>query len=100
MSFGMFRAVGKRGKKQNYPWKEPTANERSTGNHPTALIWANEARGRLVDAATSRLRRIIDLHCLFHMGGISGTGLFFWQLCFAVLFRSEERRVGKECRAG
>src|SRR5438093_2852288 len=85
MSFGTFQVVGKRGKKQNYPWKEPTASERD-GCVSTALIRANDARRCLVDAATSRLYWVVDLHRLFNVGGISGKGLFFWQLCFAVLF--------------
>src|SRR5437773_10918386 len=85
MSFGTFQVVGKHGKKQNYPCKEPTASERD-GCVSTALIWANDARGCLVDTATSRLYWVVDFYCLFYMGGISGRELFLRQLCFAVLF--------------
>src|SRR6266487_4355615 len=86
MSFGMFRAAGKPGKRRGSRWKEPAANERSRGDLPAALVRANNASGYLVDAAASRLSRIVDLHRVFNVGGIPREPLFFWQLHLAVLF--------------
>src|SRR6266487_4774373 len=68
MSFGMFPAVGKRGRRRGSLWKGSTVNERSRGNLPAAFVWANDARGCLVDAAASRLPRIVDLHRVFNVG--------------------------------
>ena len=51
-----------------------------------AFIRGNHARGHLVDPSVARFYRIIDFHRLFHVGGISGTKLFLWQLRLAVLF--------------
>ncbi len=86
MSFGMFRAVGKRGKRRGSLWKGSTENERSRGNLPAAFVWTNDARGCLVDAAAFRLSRIVALHRLFNVGGIPREPLFLWQLHLAVLF--------------
>src|SRR6266487_5875114 len=86
MSFGMFRAVGRRGKRRGSRWKEPAANEWRRGNLPAAFVWTNDAHGCLVDAAAACLFRIVDLHRLFNVGGIPREPLFFWQLHLAVLF--------------
>src|SRR6266516_7649907 len=86
MSFGMFRAVGKRGKRRGSPWKGTTVNERSRGNLPAAFVWTNDARRCLVDTAASRFSRIVDFHRVFNVGGIPREPLFFWQLHLAVLF--------------
>src|SRR6266487_279425 len=86
MSFGMFQAVGKRGKRRGSRWKGSTVNERSRGNLPAAFVRANNASGCLVDAAASRVSRLVALHRLFNVGGIPREPLFFWQLHLAVLF--------------
>src|SRR4029077_311074 len=87
----MCPAVGKPGKKRSCPWKEPTANE--WNNCFTAsFIWRDNAGRRLVDAAAIRLCRIIDLHRLFHVGSVSGTKLFFWQLHLTILFARNSRK--------
>src|SRR5947207_2170360 len=65
MSFGMFRAVGKLGKRRGSLWKGSTVNERSRGNLPAALVRANNASGCLVDTAASRLSWAVDLHRVF-----------------------------------
>ena len=35
---------------------------------------------------------LVDLHRVFHVGGVSGEELFLWQLCFAILFAGNFRR--------
>src|SRR6266496_631894 len=96
MSFGMFRGVGKRGKRRGSRWKGSTVNERSRGNPPAAFVWTNDASGRLVDAAASRLSRIVDLHRVFNLGGIPREPLFFWQLHLAVLFTGNFWRLAAQ----
>src|SRR5207248_1573524 len=45
----------------------------------------NNAGRCLVASAPSRLSRIVDFHCVFNLGGVSGRSLLFRQLCFSVL---------------
>ena len=46
----------------------------------------------MVVATVARFSRLNDVYHLFHMGGVSGEGLFFWQLHLAVLFAGDLRR--------
>src|SRR4029077_1336754 len=85
MSFGMFPEVGKRGKRRSCQLMERTANERNKSAR-TAFIRGDDARGHLVDPAAARFYRIIDVHRLLHVGGVSGKRLFLRQLHLAVLF--------------
>src|SRR4051794_38699750 len=85
MSFGMFPAVGKPGKRRSCQLKKWTANERSNGATP-AFIRGDDAHGCLVDPTAARIYRIVDFHRLFHVGGFSGKKLFLRQLRLAVLF--------------
>src|SRR5262245_44786838 len=85
MSFGVFPVVGKRGKRRSCRLREWTANERNNSATP-AFIRGDDARGRLVDPTAARFYRIVDIHRLFHMGGLSGKKLFRWQLPLPVLF--------------
>src|SRR5437764_1063941 len=57
--------------------KEPTANEQR--HRVTASpIRPNNARRCVVVATAARLRWVVDLYCLFHLGGVSGKKLFRW----------------------
>src|SRR5207249_10709377 len=70
-NFGMSRAVWRRGKKRSCEWKEPTANEQRY-RVPASPIRRNNACRRLVVATAARLRWVVDLYRLFHLGGVSG----------------------------
>src|SRR5438132_5677179 len=83
----MFPAAGKRGRKRNCQLKEQPANEWIDHSHSsTPIFWRNDARRCLVASTAPRLSRIVDFHCLLHLGRVSGDSLFFWQLHFSVLF--------------
>src|SRR4029079_15202115 len=84
MSFGMFPVAGKHGKRRSCQLRERTGNEWSDGATP-AFIRGDNARRRLVAAAAAGVSRIVDFHRLLHVGGVSGTKLFFRQLHFAFL---------------
>src|SRR2546423_7777923 len=90
MRFGMFPAVGKRGKRRSCRLREPTANERNNDVTP-AFIRGDDARGCLVGPSAARFHRTIDFYRLLHVGGISGKRLFLRQLHFAVLFAGTSR---------
>src|SRR5438105_8840727 len=96
MSFGMFRAVGKRGKKQSCPWKEPTDNERNGSAPEKNFIRRNDAGRSLVGAAVARLSGTIDVYRLFNVGCISGDTLLFRQLHLAILFTRDFRRFAAQ----
>src|SRR5205823_11121456 len=84
----MFPAAGKRGRKRSCRLKERTASERIDNGHDSEkkFFWRNNAGRCLVASAASRLSRIVDFHCVFNLGGVSGRSLFFRQLHFSVLF--------------
>src|SRR5438874_4567130 len=79
----MFLVAGKHGKRRSCRWKNQIANERNDCA-ATPIVWRNHARRRLVDATVTGLCRVIDFYRLFHMGGVSGAKLFFWQLHLAL----------------
>jgi len=83
----MFPVVGKRGEKRTSLWKERSANEWiDHGHDSTPIFRGNDATRRLVDPTAARLSRIIDVHCVFNLGCVSGRSLFFRQLRLAFLF--------------
>src|SRR5439155_17681845 len=88
----MFLVAGKHGKRRSCRWKNQIANERNDCA-ATPIVWRNHARRRLVDATVTGLCRLIDFYRLFHMGGVSGTKLFFRQLHLALLFARNTRRL-------
>src|SRR5215203_3518175 len=68
-------------------WERVIADERIDNDlYSASLIRGDDAPGRLVGPAVARFHRIIDFHCLFHVGGVSGKRLFLRQLRLAVLF--------------
>src|ERR1700730_18817081 len=91
----MCPAVGKRGRRRNCQWKEPTANEWDDGSS-TPIIRRNDAGRRVVDSAAPGFCRVVDFHHLFHLGCVSGKELFHWQLHFAVLFARNFRRFASQ----
>src|SRR5438105_12347715 len=93
----MCRAVGKRGEKRTFPWKERAANEWSdNGSTSPPIVWGNDAPRCLVDATAARLSRIVDVHHLFDVGGVSGEALLFRQLHFSVLFPGNFRIIAAQ----
>src|SRR5438874_4208499 len=93
----MFPAAGKHGRKRNFRLREPTANEWiDNGDDSTPFLWSNNARRCLVAAAAGRLSRIVDLYCLFDLGGVSGRSLFFRQLHLPLLFAGAFRRFAAQ----
>src|SRR5207302_290633 len=93
----MFPAAGKHGRKRNFRSREPTANEWiDNGDDSTPFLWSNNARRRLVAATAARLFRIVDLYCLFDLGGVSGRSLFFRQLHLPLLFAGAFRRFAAQ----
>src|SRR6266540_1302188 len=87
----MFPAVGKHGKRRSCQWKEPRANEQRD-SVTTPLVRRDNALRRFVVTIAARLSRLIDIHRLFHVGGVSGEELFRWQLHLAILFAGDFRR--------
>src|ERR1700726_165834 len=93
----MCRAVGKRGEKRTFPWKERTANEWiHNRDAATPVVRSNDARRCLVDATAARFFRIVDLYRLLDLGRISGRALLFRQLHFAVLFPGNFRIIAAQ----
>jgi hypothetical protein len=45
-----------------------------------------------VAKSASRFSRVVDLHRVLDLGGVSGKELFFWQLHLAVLLAGNLRR--------
>src|SRR5207244_3700789 len=62
----------------------------------TPLIRRDNARRRLVVSTAARLSRLIDIHRLFHVGGLSGGELFRWRLHLAILFAGNFRRFAAQ----
>src|SRR5436190_1547165 len=90
--FGMSQVAGKHGKRRSFRCRRQKANERSD-RAATPIVWRNDARRSLVDAAAASFCRVVDFHRVFHVGGVSGTELFLWQLHLALLFARNFRRI-------
>ena len=67
---------------------------------PRRSFGETDASRRLVDSTAPRVSRIVDLHRLFHLGRVSGTELFFWQLHLAVLFAGNFWRIRRTAGSG
>src|SRR6266851_8453960 len=54
-------------------------------------VWPNPTPRRVVDSTADRVPRIVDLHCLRDVGGVSGRSLSLRTVRLAILFAGDFR---------